>query len=120
MNHILGKTYYGHNLFCTYKDSVFVKASKKWLLIAKALAYCTTELITAIKGCIKQAPGIIDWAGKACQGQTIKSTQKGKAQCNWSPCTNQFRLAAFDIAGIIYLFAQQVPYEEVNSTEPSP
>ncbi len=30
----------------TYKASVFVKASKKWMTVAKALAYCTMELIT--------------------------------------------------------------------------
>jgi len=35
---------------------VFVKASKKWLTIAKALACCTTELITAVKSILIQAP----------------------------------------------------------------
>ncbi len=32
-----------------YKASVFVKDSKKWLTIAKALAYYNTELITTVK-----------------------------------------------------------------------
>ncbi len=33
----------------TYKASVFVKASKKWQTIAKALAYCTMGLIRLLK-----------------------------------------------------------------------
>jgi hypothetical protein len=41
----------------TWKASVFVKASKKCLTIAKALAYCTTEFIMAVKSFIVQAPG---------------------------------------------------------------
>jgi hypothetical protein len=34
---------------------VFVKASKKGLPIAKALAYCTMEVITAVKSFMMQA-----------------------------------------------------------------
>ncbi len=34
--------------YVTKKASVFVKANKKWLPIAKALAYCTTEEITPV------------------------------------------------------------------------
>ncbi len=41
----------------TQKAGVFVKPSKKWLTKAKALAYCTTELITAAKSFMIQAPG---------------------------------------------------------------
>ncbi len=41
----------------TQKASVFVRASKKWLAIAKALAYCTTESITAVKSFMIQDPG---------------------------------------------------------------
>jgi hypothetical protein len=37
---------------------VFVRASKKQLTVAKALAYCTMELITAVKNFIIQAPGL--------------------------------------------------------------
>ncbi len=42
----------------TYKASVFVKASKKRLPVAKALAYCTTEVITAVKSFMIQGPGM--------------------------------------------------------------
>jgi hypothetical protein len=40
----------------TYKASVFIKAGKKSLPKAKALAYCTTEVIMAIESFIIQAP----------------------------------------------------------------
>ncbi len=36
---------------------MFVKASKKRMTIAKALAYCTTGLITAVKSFMIEAPG---------------------------------------------------------------
>ncbi len=39
----------------TSKASAFVKASKKWLTIAKALSYSNTELITAVKSFMIQA-----------------------------------------------------------------
>ncbi len=47
---------------------MFVKTSKKWLTIAKALAYCTTELITGVKSFMIQGPGLtasmrLDWKG---------------------------------------------------------
>jgi hypothetical protein len=41
----------------TWKASVFVKASKKWLTIVKALYYFTTGLITAVKSFMIQALG---------------------------------------------------------------
>ncbi len=41
--------------YVTSMASSFVKASKKWLTIAKALAYSNTELITAIKSFMIQA-----------------------------------------------------------------
>ncbi len=41
----------------TLKASVFVKASKKWLTIAKALAYSTKKLIIPVKSFMIQAPG---------------------------------------------------------------
>ncbi len=56
-----------------YKASVFVTDGKKWLTIEKALAYCTTELITTVKfydtdpWSYKQT---LDKAGKTCHGQT--------------------------------------------------
>ncbi len=40
----------------TWKASVFVKASKKWLTIAKAMAYCTMELLMATKSFMIQGP----------------------------------------------------------------
>jgi hypothetical protein len=51
---------YGHKAFIiiffavvinsvTWKASVFEKARKNWLITAKALAYCSTEFITAVK-----------------------------------------------------------------------
>ncbi len=40
------------------KAGVFVKASKKWLTVAKALADCTTELIMTIKSFMIQAPAV--------------------------------------------------------------
>jgi hypothetical protein len=40
------------------KATAFVKASKKLLTIVKALAYCTTELITAVKSFMIQAPSL--------------------------------------------------------------
>ena len=40
----------------TLKASLFVKASKEWLIMAKALAYCTTKYITAVKRFMIQAP----------------------------------------------------------------
>ncbi len=42
----------------TLKANVFLKASKKWLTIAKAPAYCTTELITSFKSFMVQAPRV--------------------------------------------------------------
>jgi hypothetical protein len=44
----------------TLKASVYVKASKKCLTIAKALAYCTTELITPVKSFMIQAPEVVE------------------------------------------------------------
>jgi hypothetical protein len=41
----------------TWNASVFVKAGRKWLTIAKALAYYTAELITAVKSFMVQATG---------------------------------------------------------------
>ncbi len=44
----------------TQEANKFVKPSKKWLTIAKALAYCTTELITAVKSFMIQAALVIN------------------------------------------------------------
>ena len=41
----------------TLKPNVFVKGNKKWLTISKALGYFITELITAVKSFMIQAPG---------------------------------------------------------------
>ncbi len=38
---------------------MYIKVSKKLLTIAKALAYCTTELIMAVKSLMIQAPGAV-------------------------------------------------------------
>jgi hypothetical protein len=40
----------------TLKASVFVKASNEHLTMAKALGYCTTELIMAVKSFKLQSP----------------------------------------------------------------
>jgi len=41
--------------YVTQKARVFVKTSKKWWPIAKALAYCSTEVILAVKSFMVQA-----------------------------------------------------------------
>ncbi len=37
---------------------MFLKASRKWLTITKALAFYTTEFITIVKSFVTQAPGL--------------------------------------------------------------
>ncbi len=44
--------------YVTQKASVFVKTSKKWRTIENALAYCTTELITAVKSFMIHSPEV--------------------------------------------------------------
>ncbi len=48
---------------------MFVKASKKWLTVAKAIAYCTTGLITAVKSFMIQAPSSVQMVGQWCLSQ---------------------------------------------------
>jgi hypothetical protein len=51
------KLFYGCNSFRNIESSAFVKPNKKVNDNSKTLAYCTIELITAVKGFMTQAPG---------------------------------------------------------------